>query len=109
MKPRQLPKSDSIRDLARFWDTHDLTDFEAELEEVIEPVFDAGVPISVRLESDEAESVRRIAGAKGISDGALIREWVMQRLRHNGQAQGQRRSKVTPPRRARRSPKSAKS
>jgi len=30
---------DSIEKLAEFWDTHDLTDFEDELEEVTEPVF----------------------------------------------------------------------
>lgn len=40
MKPKvQLPKTDSIDELARFWDTHDLTDFEDQLEVVTEPVF----------------------------------------------------------------------
>jgi hypothetical protein len=34
-----LPKTDSIDELARFWDTHDLTDFEDQLEVVTEPVF----------------------------------------------------------------------
>ncbi len=36
----KIPNSDSIEDLAEFWDTHDLTDFEDELEEVDSPVFD---------------------------------------------------------------------
>ena len=40
MKVEQLPETDSIQELARFWDTHDLTDFEAHLEEVSEPVFE---------------------------------------------------------------------
>ena len=35
----KLPKIDSVEELAEFWDTHDLTDFEEELEEVTEPVF----------------------------------------------------------------------
>jgi len=39
MKKPKLPKTDSIQKLAEFWDTHDLTDFEDELEEVAEPVF----------------------------------------------------------------------
>ena len=39
MKKPKLPKTDSIQELARFWDAHDLTDFEDELEEVKEPVF----------------------------------------------------------------------
>ena len=40
MRSAELPKTDSIEDLARFWDTHDLTDFEDQLEEVTEPVFE---------------------------------------------------------------------
>jgi len=39
MKKPKMPETDSIRELAEFWDTHDLTDFEDELEEVTEPVF----------------------------------------------------------------------
>jgi len=27
-------------ELAKFWDTHDLTEFEAQLEEVTEPIFE---------------------------------------------------------------------
>ncbi len=39
MKGNKIPQTDSIQELADFWDTHDLTDFDAELEEVDEPVF----------------------------------------------------------------------
>lgn len=35
----RLPKTDSIDELARFWDTHDLTDFEDQLEVVSGPAF----------------------------------------------------------------------
>ena len=35
----KIPETDSIRELAAFWDTHDLTDFQDELEEVSESVF----------------------------------------------------------------------
>jgi hypothetical protein len=51
MKKSKLPKTDSIQELAEFWDTHDLTDFEEELEEVVEPVFVRGTAIRVSLES----------------------------------------------------------
>lgn len=40
MKTQRLPQTDSIQELAHFWDTHDLADFEDELEEVTEPVFE---------------------------------------------------------------------
>jgi hypothetical protein len=39
----KLPQTDSIEELARFWDTHDLTAFEDQLEEVTEPVFEHGL------------------------------------------------------------------
>jgi len=39
MNKFKIPETDSIEELARFWDTHDLTDFEDQLEEVVEPVF----------------------------------------------------------------------
>jgi len=47
MKTKTLPRTDSIQELARFWETHDLTDFEDELEEVAGPVF--GRDDSIRL------------------------------------------------------------
>ena len=41
MSTSKIPHTDSIEELARFWDHHDLTDFEAELEEVpAETVFE---------------------------------------------------------------------
>ena len=38
MRRQRIPQTDSIRELAEFWDTHDVTDFDDELEEVTEPV-----------------------------------------------------------------------
>jgi len=40
MNPTLIPQTDSIEALARFWDEHDLTDFEDELQEVTERVFE---------------------------------------------------------------------
>ena len=47
MTQSKLPRIDSIQELAEFWDTHDLTDFEDELEEVTELVFVPGAAIIV--------------------------------------------------------------
>ncbi len=80
MKTQHLPQTDSIQELAHFWDTHDLTDFEDELVEVAEPVFEPVTVIPLNLESDEAEAVRRIAEAKGIADAELIRGWVREKI-----------------------------
>ncbi len=80
MKKAKLPQSDSIQELAEFWDTHDLTDFEDELEEVAEPVFVRGTAIKVPLESAEVEAVEQMAQVKGVSREELIRAWVLQKL-----------------------------
>jgi len=81
MKNQQIPQTDSIQELAQFWDTHDLTDFEDELAEVVEPVFERGMVISLNLESTEAEAVKQIADAKGIAYAELIRGWVREKIR----------------------------
>ncbi|MBX7104864.1 MAG: hypothetical protein K1X57_12335 [Gemmataceae bacterium] len=80
MKKSKLPHADSIRELAEFCDTHDVTDFEDELEEVTEPVFVRGNAIKVPLESVEAEAVEKIAKANGITSCQLVRQWVLQNL-----------------------------
>ncbi len=80
MKKPKLPKTDSIQKLAEFWDTHDLTDFEDELEEVAEPVFVRETAVKVPLGSREAEAVEQMARAKGVSREELIRSWVLQKI-----------------------------
>jgi predicted DNA binding CopG/RHH family protein len=76
----KLPHTDSIRKLAQFWDTHDLTDFEDQLEEVKEPVFEPATAVTVHLSSREARAVKRIAKNKGIKDADLIRQWVLEKV-----------------------------
>ena len=78
MKHSKIPQTDSIQELAQFWDTHDLTDFEDELEEVTEPVFETKV--TVRLNPDEAEVVKTLANARGTSLATLVQEWVAERI-----------------------------
>jgi len=39
--PPDLPPTDSIEELARFWDSHEVTEFEDQLEEVSEQVFES--------------------------------------------------------------------
>jgi predicted DNA binding CopG/RHH family protein len=80
MKKPKLPETDSIQELAEFWDTHDLTDYEDELEEVAETVFVRGAAIKVPLESREVEAVEQMAQAKGVSREELVRAWVQQKL-----------------------------
>ena len=80
MNSQRLPQTDSIQELAKFWDTHDLTDFEDELEEVDEQVFERRTDITVHLESHDADALRAIANARGLADSELIRQWVLERI-----------------------------
>ena len=80
MKRPNIPQTDSIQELAHFWDTHDVTDFENELEEVREPVFERQIVIPVRLEPEASELVKELAKSRGISDVKLIQEWITERI-----------------------------
>ena len=83
MKRVKLPSTDSIEILARFWDAHDLTEFEEQLEEVPEPIFERTPPITVtlHLQPQEVEAVKRAAQARGVEEAILLREWIVEKLR----------------------------
>ena len=81
MRRKEIPQSDSIQELAAFWDTHDVTEFEDQLEVVGGTVFERQAElIAVPLRPTEIEAVKRIADSKGIGYDALIREWVIEKL-----------------------------
>ena len=85
MRRQELPNTDSIEELARFWHTHDLTDFEEKLEEVAEPVFvrARGTSLSVDLEPTEAQRLKKIARSKGVRETTVLRQWILERLRES--------------------------
>src|SRR5262249_34467273 len=86
MKARKIPSTDSIEELARFWDRHDLTDFEDQLEEVTAPVFTRRLTtaVTVRLRPDEANEIKRVAKTKRVREATLIRRWVIEKLHATG-------------------------
>ena len=80
----RIPETDSIRELAEFWDTHDLSEFADELEEVEEPVFArrSTSGVTVPLSAEERMAIREIAAARGLDEAALIRSWIQEKLHH---------------------------
>ena len=80
MRLNKIPKTDSIKELARFWDTHDLTDFENELEEVTEPIFRRDALVRIRLAQNEFETIKEIAESRGVEYTELIRQWVSEKV-----------------------------
>jgi hypothetical protein len=77
---RQLPKTDSIDELANFWDTHDVTDFENELEEVPGQVFRRDGIITLHLDETEATALRELASSMEVAEADLVRSWVLEKL-----------------------------
>ena len=80
MSTSKIPQTDSIEELARFWDHHDLTDFEDQVEEVPEPVFEREAVVKVHLPCKEAEELKELAHAKGLDGADLIRQWILERV-----------------------------
>lgn len=82
MNTQKLPEMDSIEELAHFWDTHDLTDFEAELEEVTEVVFEKKSlsKLVVPLRPQELQALKRLAQTQGVPSEELVRAWVLEKL-----------------------------
>ena len=78
------PDTDSIEELARFWQAHDLTDFTADLEEPAGPVFERSreQPVTVYLPTDDIKALKRLARVRGMKSSALLRQWIEERLLH---------------------------
>ena len=85
MKTTRLPQTDSISALAEFWDTHDITDFLDELEEVTIPVFERTgkdeAVVSILLPQEDLVLLQELARKRGVEQTALLREWVREKLR----------------------------
>ncbi len=77
---KHLPKTDSISELAEFWQAHDLTDFEGELEEVRTSVFQKAGQLQVSLSARDASALRSKARQAHISGEELVSQWVRERL-----------------------------
>ena len=80
MTTDKIPQTDSIREMADFWDTHDLTDFENELDEVTEPVFEREKVVQIHLPSQDAETVESMARSQGLNPAELMRTWIIERV-----------------------------
>lgn len=79
----KIPVTDSIRELAEFWDAHDLTAFDDQLEEVVAPVFvRAKGGLTIPLSGEERTAIRKIAAQRRVDEAALIHEWVLEKLHH---------------------------
>ena len=80
---KTTPTFKSEQEEAEFWDTHDSMDHLDDTEPA-ELTFEDARPqkrsISLRIDGDTIDTLKDIAGRKGIGYQTLIRMWVMERL-----------------------------
>ena len=80
VKGSKIPNTDSVQELAEFWDTHSVADCEEGLEEVAEPVFKRDSSVTVPLEPDELHAIEAIAGSRGVETAELLRIWIQEKI-----------------------------
>lgn len=78
----RVPRFRSEAEEARFWDTHDSTDFLGAFRaaRLTFPKPTPKVLVSLRLPKSEVAVLRRLAARKGLGYGSLIRMWLTERL-----------------------------
>ena len=77
-----IPTFRSEAEEARFWDTHDTTEFLNEFKPA-KLTFAKPKPkvlVSIRLAKPDVALLRRVAARKGLGYGSLIRMWLTERL-----------------------------
>lgn len=84
----RIPKFKSLEEEANFWDTHSVTDFEDELEDVkivVELAKPRDETLVLRVQKSIKENLARIARKRGINTSTLARIWLMEKL-HTAQS-----------------------
>lgn len=75
-----ISQAQSYKEIGEFWDTHDLTDYWDQTEEV---EFEVDIQSEVKycaLEFGLASKVEKIAWKRGVSTETLINLWVNERV-----------------------------
>ena len=81
-KKMKIPEFKTIKEMATFWDSHDITDFEDQLIEVKEPIFEkmkSGI-ISFVLDSEQYDKLKKIADQKKLNTISLLNKWVIKQI-----------------------------
>lgn len=84
-KINKLPNFDkmSLDEIAHFWDTHNVTDYENETRDV-DIVFELDKPrtesLVLRVQKDIKQKLQKVARSKGLNVSTLSRMWLMEKL-----------------------------
>lgn len=80
----RIPRFATVEEEAEFWDTHDITEFDDELETVTDARF-IGLKrdgtLLLWLEPEAAATLSERAAREGTTPGHLARRWVLEHLK----------------------------
>ena len=80
-KMKKIPRFETDKEAAKFWDTHSLTDYvEDTTFAKIRFVKKTKKSITIRLDPEDIAQVGEIAKKKGLNYTALIRMWIKEHL-----------------------------
>ncbi|MDQ6603714.1 MAG: BrnA antitoxin family protein [Chloroflexota bacterium] len=87
----RIPDFATIEEMAEFWDTHDASEYQDELEpvefEIAKPLKSTWM-LSIRLDKETFDALQAIAKPKGLGASTLARMWILEeleRVRKNGE------------------------
>lgn len=84
-----IPAFKTYEEEVRFWDSHDVTDFEEETEDV-DIVFDLDKPreesLILRLQKSFKRALAKTAMRRGLNVSTLARMWLMEKLQEDARA-----------------------
>ncbi|MFV1917417.1 MAG: CopG family antitoxin [Patescibacteria group bacterium] len=82
-KKSKIPEFKSVKEEAKFWDTHSFADYWDELEDV-DIVWEVDKPrdetLVLRVQKNFKENLKRAARKKGLNVSTLARMWLMEKL-----------------------------
>lgn len=88
-----IPAFKTYEEEANFWDTHSVTDFEDETEDV-DIVFDLDKPreasLVLRLQKAFKVQLKKIAKSKGLDVSALARMWLLEKMKETSASSASR-------------------
>lgn len=97
MNKMKIPKFKNITEEAKFWDTHDVTDYLGEMEFVdvqFLPRQKKEETITIRIEPKLKDRFENLASSYGVKISTLARMWIIEKLRTQTNKNGKVYSKV---------------
>lgn len=79
---KKIPRFKTDEEMAAFWDTHDFIDYIADTKPVDDVMFVSPKKgtVSIRLEEDRINELKRLAHKVGLGYTSLIRSWIIEKL-----------------------------